>query len=151
MFPKVAGAGQYDLTTVLWERREQHFECSNITFFSFLKQILCVQKIIIYHWIHWKDMNYLSYRYFRNIFLIKNYGNQNLRVFVLFLYTNALHAAPLTIENMPPFDWSRPELSYRWVLHSQHFEFIDTSQFTRANRSRNVYLKLLLRSLIFNV
>ena len=78
-----------------WWPREQHTECSGFKFFHFLKEILCLQKVITYHWIHWIKENYLSQRKFRNIFLIDDYGNQNMRILVLFWYKNAPRAAPL--------------------------------------------------------
>ena len=63
---------RYDLATELWTRREQHSECSNITFFSFLKQIWYLQKVITYFWIQLRKINHLSYWNFRNIILIKD-------------------------------------------------------------------------------
>ena len=86
--------GQYDLAKELWER-EQHSECSHFTIFSFMKQIFCLQKIITYVWIGWRKRNHFSYRNFRLIFMTKDYGNKNLRIFVLFLYSNASCAAPV--------------------------------------------------------
>ena len=79
-----------DSTTLLQscERREQQYECSRFTFFTFMKQIFCLQKSITYLWIEWGKRNYLNYRNFKNIFMIKDSGNKNLRVLVLFLKTN---------------------------------------------------------------
>ena len=75
--------------------REQHSECSHFKFFSFMKQIFCLQKIITYLWIEWRKRNFFSYSNFRNIFMTKDYWKKNLRVLVLFLYSNAPCAAPL--------------------------------------------------------
>ena len=95
-----------------WWPREQHTECSGFKFFHFLKEILCLQKVITYHWIHWIKENYLSQGKFRNIFLIDDYGNQNMRVLVLFLYKNALRAAPFQLTFMGyQSTKSRPENS----------------------------------------
>ena len=41
----------------------------------------------------------MSNRNFQNIFLIKDYGSKNLRIFVLFLCTNSLLAAPSASQN----------------------------------------------------
>ena len=60
----------------------------------FSLQMLCLQKVITYHWIQFRKIHYLSYGNFRNIFLIMGYRNKNLRVLVLFLYQNASRAAP---------------------------------------------------------
>ena len=68
------GAGlpvQYDLAAELWRWREQYSECSNITFFSFLKQIWYLQKTITYFWIQCRKINHLSYWNFRNIILMR--------------------------------------------------------------------------------
>ena len=66
------------------------------TFMSshFSLQMLRLQKVITYHWIQFRKIHYLRYENFGNIFLIMDYKNKNLRVLVLFLYPNALHAAP---------------------------------------------------------
>ena len=76
------------------QRREQHSECSYFTIFSFLKRILCPQKVITYHWIHWRKVYYVSYSNFRNIFLIMDYGNKNLRILSFVFIENAPRAAP---------------------------------------------------------
>ena len=66
------------------ETREQQHECSRFTFFTFMKQIFCLQKSITYLWIEWGKRNYLNYRNFKNIFMIKDSGNKNLRILVCF-------------------------------------------------------------------
>ena len=71
------------------EKIVQTFMSSN-----FSLQMLCLQKVITYHWIQFRKIHYLSYENFGNIFLIMDYTDKNLRVLVLFLYPNALHAAP---------------------------------------------------------
>ena len=66
------------------------------TFMSshFSLQMLCLQKVITYHWIQFRKIHCLSYGNFRNILLIMGYRNKNLHVLVLFLYQNASRAAP---------------------------------------------------------
>ena len=67
-----------------WWPREQHTECSGFKFFHFLKEILCLQKVITYHWICWRKINWLGYRNFRNITWMRSYGNKNLRIYFCF-------------------------------------------------------------------
>ena len=68
----------------------------------FSLQMLCLQKVITYHWIQFRKIHYLSYENFRNIFLIMDYRNKNLRVLVLFLYQNASRAAPAPLMMASP-------------------------------------------------
>ena len=92
--PGVPRRANTTLLHIIEPLREQQTESSDFMLFQFLKQILSHQKVITHHWIHWKSIHYLSYQIFKNILVIKDYGENNLRVSDLFSCKNAPCAAP---------------------------------------------------------
>ena len=70
-----------------------------MTFFHFLKEILCQQKIMTYQWNQWIKIHHLNQIYFKNIFA-KRF--QKLCVLFLFIFSPAtMFVMGKTLEQIP--------------------------------------------------
>ena len=77
-------------------------------FFHFLKEILCLQKIMTYHWNHWIKRHHLSQIYFKNIF-----GKRFYKLRVLFLFMSKTLQLFVMFQIM---DWEKENIAkIRWV------------------------------------
>ena len=82
---------------------------------QFFQQIFWLQKVITYHWIHWRKIHHLSFGNEKNIFLIMDYRNKILRILVLFLYAIASGAAPSKLFNNGE-QWSGTTKILFWIV-----------------------------------